>query len=75
MQVSLPVGILIIAVVWSMPVGIVYLVHRFMKWQEWRNHKPEMTIENVVEDGRVVRQITRLDGKPVMVIGELEGGF
>lgn len=36
MTVSLSVGILIIAVVWSLPVLEVWLITKFIKWQEFR---------------------------------------
>lgn len=36
MQVSIPVGIFIMACIWSLPVLEVYLIHRFIKWQEFR---------------------------------------
>lgn len=77
MQVSIPVGIFIMACIWSLPVLEVYLIHRFIKWQEWRKREPVVEVENIYDkDGELETQITRIDGVPRMIIGKLEGeGF
>lgn len=76
MQVSIPVGIFIIACIWSLPVFEAWLITKFIKWQEWRNRDPKVTIEDTYDQGgNLVRRVIKEDETPRILIGFDEKGF
>lgn len=77
MTVSVSVGILIIAVVWSMPVGIAYLVYRFIKWQESKKilaFVPGNKELAEIMKGKTLKQVS-LDGSRELTLGYEKEGF
>lgn len=76
MQVSLLVGLLIIVACFCLPVLIVYLICRFIDWQDERNRDQVIEIEDVYDkNGKWLRRITKVDGVPYIAVGFEEGGF
>lgn len=74
MQVSLPVGLLIIVACFCLPVLIVYLICRFIDWQDERNCIVEL--EDIYdENGKFLRTVIKVNGEVTSVVGFLEGGF
>jgi len=78
MQVSVPVGIIIIAFIWSLPVGIVYLVHRFMKWQDSRKKLAVVAgmgeLEKIIGNSKTIEEVSR-DGSRKLTLGYSKEGF
>lgn len=82
MQVSIPVGILIIIFIWSLPVAEVWLIARFIEWQE----KRKRTFGGVVvgkgfavrldklKNSRQIKEVSA-DGSREVTIGYHEEGI
>lgn len=79
MHVSIPVGILIMLVIWSSPVLVVYLVHRLIKWQEFRAEQnkpfiPHMGNKIEFSKYKTIKQVSS-DGSRELTLGYEKEGF
>lgn len=77
MQVSIPVGIFIIACIWSLPVLEVWLIGRFIEWQDRRKilaFIPGNKELAKIMNSKTIKQVSP-DGSRELTLGYEKEGF
>lgn len=79
MHVSIPVGILIMLLIWSSPVLVVYLVHRFVKYREFIAEQNKLFIPHMgskieFSKYKTIKQVSP-DGSRELTMGYEKEGF